>query len=121
VISLEAIPLFRDLSSAELQTLRLITQELRFAAKQDIFLAGAPGDGMYFVKAGLVEISAGRDQRHVFSQLGPGEVFGEMSVIEQRPRSANATAAQDSEVYFLPRAEMQSFIQRTPVLAFALL
>jgi signal transduction histidine kinase len=121
VISLEAIPLFRDLNGAELQTLRLITQEQRFATGQDIFLEGAPGDGVYFVKSGLVEISAGRGDRHVFSRLGPGEIFGEMSVIEQRPRSANASAAQDSEVYFLPRGEMLSFIQHSPGLAFALL
>jgi len=121
VISLEAIPLFRNLSPNELQSLRLITQELRFSAGQDIFLEGGPGDGVYFVKSGLVEISAGRGARHVFSQLGPGEIFGEMSVIEQQPRSANASAAPDAEVYFLPRGEMLSIIQRSPGLAFALL
>ncbi|MDR3457574.1 MAG: ATP-binding protein [Verrucomicrobiae bacterium] len=121
MIPLETIPLFRNLNPAEFQALRMITQERHFAAGQDIFLEGAPGDGVYFVKDGLVEISAGQGQRHVFSRLGPGEIFGEMSIIEHRPRSANATAAQDSEVYFLPRGEMLPFIQRSPGLAFALL
>lgn len=119
--SLEAIPLFRNLNPFELQALRMITQERHFTAGHDIFLEGAPGDGVYFVKNGLVQISAGQTARRVFSQLGPGEIFGEMSVIEHRPRSANATAAQDSDVYFLPRGEMLTFIQRSPGLAFALL
>lgn len=121
MISLEAIKLFRNLNPHELQALRLITQVRHFTAGQDIFLEGAPGDGVYFVKSGLVEISAGKGSRHVFSQLGPGEIFGEMAVIEHRPRSANASAAHDSDVYFLPRGEMLSFIQGSPGLAFALL
>ncbi len=44
-----------------------------------------------------------------------------MAVIEHRPRSATASAAQATEVYFLPRGEMLSFIERSPGLAFALL
>jgi len=121
VISLEAIPLFRNLNRSELQALRLIAQEKKFVTGQEVFLEGAPGDGVYFVKDGLVEISAGKGERHVFSRLGPGEIFGEMSIIEHRPRSATASAAQDSEVYFLPRGEMLPFIERSPGLAFALL
>jgi signal transduction histidine kinase len=123
VTTLEAIPLFRNLSRNELQALRLIAQEKKFAAGQEIFREGAPGDGVYFVKSGSVEISSivGGGQRHVFSQLGAGEIFGEMAVIEHRPRSATASAAQDSEVYFLPRGEMLSFLENSPGLAFVLL
>ena len=121
MLTLETIPLFRLLNRNELQALRLITLERQFAAGQDIFLEGAPGDGVYFVKSGLVEISAGKGERHVFSRLGPGEIFGEMAVIELRPRSANASAVQATEVFFLPRGEMLSFIEHSPGLAFALL
>jgi signal transduction histidine kinase len=121
VATLETIPLFRHLNRAELQALRLIVQERRFAAGQEIFREGSPGDGVYFVKSGLVEISAGTDARRVFSRLGPGEIFGEMAVIELLPRSATATAAPETEVYFLPRGEMLTFIQHSPALAFAML
>ena len=119
--TLEAIPLFRQLNRSELQAIRLIAQERKFAAGQEIFREGMPGDGVYFVKSGLVEISAGQGARHVFSQLGPGEVFGEMAVIELRPRSATASAVAATEVYFLPRGEMLSFIEHSPALALALL
>jgi signal transduction histidine kinase len=121
VITLEAIPLFRDLNRMELRALRTITQERKFRAGQEIFQEGATGDGVYFVREGLVEISAGQGDRRVFTRLGEGEIFGEMAIIEQRPRSATATAAADTEVYFLPRGEMLTFLQRSPGLAFALL
>jgi signal transduction histidine kinase len=121
VITLEAIPLFRHLNRTEFQALRLITQERHFDAGQEIFREGAPGDGVFFVKDGLVEISAGAGGRRILSRLGHGEIFGEMAIIENRPRSATATAVQDSDVYFLPRVEILAFIERSPGLALSLL
>jgi signal transduction histidine kinase len=120
-MTLETIPLFRLLNRDELQALRFISQERQFSAGQEIFHEGAPGDGVYFVKSGTVEISAGQTERRVFSRLGPGEIFGEMAIIEHRPRSATASAAEPTEVFFLPRGEMLTFIERSPGLAFALL
>ncbi|MEI9863294.1 MAG: cyclic nucleotide-binding domain-containing protein [Limisphaerales bacterium] len=123
MVGLESIALFRNLKPGELKALRLITQERNFAPGAEIFREGTPGDGVYFVKDGLVEICgfAGSNVRRVFSQLGPGEIFGEMAVIEQLPRSASAVALKDTQVYFVPRGEMLSLIERTPALAFGLL
>ncbi|MDD5140614.1 MAG: ATP-binding protein [Verrucomicrobiales bacterium] len=120
---LDSIALFRDLNLEELQALRLITQERQFTAGSEIFREGTPGDSVYFVKAGRVEISGfvSSNVHRVFSQIGPGEIFGEMAVIEHRPRSATATALLDTEVYFIPRDEMLSLIKRSPALAFGLL
>jgi signal transduction histidine kinase len=123
VVALESITLFRYLGRDELQALRFIAQERHFAAHAEIFHEDDPGNGVYFVKEGLVEISSlvGDSERHAFSQLGPGEIFGEMAVIEHRPRSATAIAVKDTDVYFLPRGEMLSLIERSPALAFSLL
>jgi signal transduction histidine kinase len=123
MVGLKSIALFRSLNNGESQALRSMTQERRFAAGCEIFQEGDSGDGVYFVKDGLVEISGlvGGNTRRAFSQLGPGEIFGEMAVIEQRPRSATATALKDTEVYFIPRGEMLSLIERSPTLAFGLL
>lgn len=119
--TLETIPLLRHLTRADLQALRAITQEKRFLDGQEIFREGAPGDGVYFVKSGSVVISAGAGARRVFSRLGQGEIFGEMAIIEHRPRSATAAAAGETEVFFLPRGELLPFIQHSPALSFALL
>ena len=123
MVGLESIALFRNLPREELAVLRLIAQERRFPADAEIFREGAPGDGVYFVKDGLVEISGlvAGNTRRVFSQLGDGEIFGEMAAIEHRPRSATATALRATQVYFLPRGEMLSLIERSPGLAFSLL
>jgi signal transduction histidine kinase len=123
VVALESIALFRNLGQDELSALRSITREHPLAAGHEIFREGDGGNGLYFVKSGLVEISGlvGGNIRRVFSQLGPGEVFGEMAVIEQRPRSATATTLKETVVYFVPREEMLSLVQRVPSLAFDLL
>lgn len=123
MIELESVNLFRDLKRDELKALRAVTQARRFAAGREIFRQGDPGDGVYFVKSGQVEISGvvGANARRVFSQLGPGEIFGEMAVIEHRPRSAAATALKDAELYFIPRDEMLKLIRRSPGLTFNLL
>jgi signal transduction histidine kinase len=121
--ALESAELFRPLKLEEKAALRRMAQERSFAAGQEVFREGDPGDGAYVVKDGLVEISGqlGQDTRRVFSQIGPGGVFGEMAVIEQLPRSACATVIRPATVYFLPRAGMLSMIERSPALAAALL
>jgi CRP-like cAMP-binding protein len=120
-MNLESIPMFRHLSPAELDALRLIAQERKFAAGREIVQAGAPGDGVYFVKDGYVEISAGQGNTRVFTRLGPAEIFGEMAIIEDRPRSATVKAVMDTEVYFLPRNEILAFLEHSPGLKQALL
>jgi signal transduction histidine kinase len=120
---LESVALFQGLSPVEWQGLRRIAQERQFAAGQEIFREGDPGDGVHVIRDGSVEIAHLTDlQEHrVFSRLGPGEIFGEMAVIEDLPRSATATAAKDTRVYFIPRDEMLALLKRSPGLAFNVL
>src|SRR6185503_18518436 len=119
MVPLESSKPFRMLGSADLAVLRQIARERKVQAGQDIFKEGDNGDGVYVVKDGLVEISVrvGENVNRVFSQVGPGELFGEMAVLEMKPRSATATAAKDSAVYFIPRDEMLAMIDRSPALA----
>ena len=123
MVELEAVELFRQLNRKELQDLREISREKHFPAHSRIFMEGDQGDGLYVIKDGLVEIVhlAGTEVRNVFSRLGPGEIFGEMAVIESRPRSATAIAAQDTRVFFIPREEMRMLLQHSPGLAFNVL
>jgi signal transduction histidine kinase len=123
VITLETSTLFHQLSPAELDALRQIASEQLFARGKEIFKEGDRGDGVYLVKEGTVEISGlvAPNLRHVFSSLGPGDIFGEMAVIDQKPRSACATAGTDTTVYFIPRSEILSLVERSPALALGLL
>src|SRR5437762_136674 len=92
MVTLEASELFGELNSEELSGLRRIALERTFAPGQEIFKEGDAGDGVYLLREGAVEISGlvGENVRRVFSQVGPGEIFGEMAVIEDKPRSACA-------------------------------
>ena len=123
MVALESVNLFRSLAPDELQNLCAIAQERRFAAGTEVFREGDPGDGVYVVKDGLVEISAlvGADVRRAFSQFGPGEIFGEMAVVEQQPHPATATALKDTTAYFIPREEMRALLRRSPAFAFNVL
>jgi signal transduction histidine kinase len=123
MVALESAELFRNLQPDELRALRSVTLERQYAAGQDIFHEGDPGDGVYVVKDGLVEISGllNQDTRRVLAQIPPGGMFGEMAVIEHRPRSASAKAATESIVYYIPRGEMLSLIKRSPGLSLSLL
>ena len=120
---LESVGLFQGLNGGEWQSLRRMAQERGFAAGREIFREGDPGDGVYVIRDGLVEIAHFMDgkEHRVFSQLGPGEIFGEMAVIENLPRSATVIAARDTRVYFIPRDEMLALLKRSPGLAFNLL
>ena len=115
--------LFRELDPKELQALRDIAEERFFSAGTRIFSENDPGDGVYVIQDGLVEIAhLVGDQAHcVFSKFGPGEIFGEMAVIEDRPRSATTTAVKETRVYFIPRVQMIELLRRSPALSLKLL
>lgn len=116
---MESAELFRNLDAEVHAALHRMAEERTYAAGQEVFREGDPGDGIYVVKSGLVEISGqmGTELRRVFSQIAAGGIFGEMAVIEQLPRSAFAVVVQPATIYFLPCAGMVDLIEQTPVLA----
>jgi signal transduction histidine kinase len=116
VVGIESSKLFSRLPIPALEQLRAAVAEKTFADSQLIFKEGDPGDGLYVVKAGTVEISAEvRDgHRQVLSALTSGEMFGEMAVLDQQPRSACASARGATSVYFLPREPFHDVIRRFP-------
>lgn len=123
MVTLESCKLFSVLTPAELTELRENAREQNFPAGHDIFREGDAGDGIYLVRSGRVQISAmvGEKERHVFSSLQPGEIFGEMAVVDNQPRSACATAETDAVVYFIPRTPLLAMLDRSPRLCLALM
>jgi signal transduction histidine kinase len=122
VVALESSKLFCHLGPEELTALGGTAREKTFSAGHQIFKEGDDGDGVYIIKEGLVEISALVNQlRHVFSKIGPGDMFGEMAVLDDKPRSASAIAACQTTVYFIPRADMLTLLASWPVLSLTLL
>lgn len=123
MVTLDACPLFLRLAPPELDILRAAAIERKFSGEQEIFKEGDTGDGVYVVKSGAVRISGlvGNDVRHVFATIKPGEIFGEMAVLENKPRSASAVAVGETTVYFIPRDAMLRLVEASPQLAMELL
>lgn len=118
MISLESSKLFKGLPASTLERLRKTTAEKKFADSEMVFREGERGDGMYLVKSGRVQISAlvGKDQRQVLTELPPAEIFGEMAVLDDQPRSASASAVGETVVVFIPRATLHETIRECPEL-----
>ena len=88
---------------------------------QVIFEEGMPGDYMYVVNDGMVEISKAQATRSILlATLGKGEFFGEMALVDQSPRSARAVAgANGAKVLCVDRAHFVYLVSQQP--AFALI
>jgi len=123
VISLKSNRLFSSLPEAEWQKLEQSAQVLSFPAGRHIFKEGDPGDGVYVVKSGRVQISGHVDsgERYVFSKFEAGDMFGEMAVLDNKPRSASATAETDTDLYFIGRDYVLSLLRHSPEFSSALI
>jgi signal transduction histidine kinase len=119
VSSLESCDLFKDLNPAMLEALKASAAERVYAEGAVVFEEGAPGDGLYVVEEGEVEITVSLDggPHRPVSRLGPGEPFGEMALIENKPRSATARVTRSSRLSFLPSEVLHTIIDKHPPLA----
>src|SRR5260221_2628444 len=114
--------LFVELLAAELQTINDTAKMIRFHAGEVIFRQGDPGDGLYCIEEGEVEIRAIiQEQQRVLSRLGPARFFGEMAVIDGQPRSATAVAAAETVLSFIPCSELLRALDRSPRLLLSLM
>jgi signal transduction histidine kinase len=106
------------------EVIRKVATERRAAAGEEVFREGDAGDGLYLLAEGAVEIcvSIEKGGKQVLARIGPGEVFGEMAVIEEQdvPRSAGAVALVESRLFFCTREAFLRVIQGTPELGLSL-
>ncbi len=89
-----------------------------FAAGQSVFKAGDPGDSMYIVNEGEVEILDGATSLEV---VGPGSIFGELALIDDEPRSATAVAKTDCKLVAVDRRRFEFMVTETPFFALAVM
>lgn len=85
-----------------------------FSAGQKIFEAGQPGEAMYFVKTGEVKIML--DDKSLCT-VGPGEIFGEMALLDAKIRYANAIAITDCQLVAINEKYFNFLVQEHPYFA----
>lgn len=120
---LKEVPIFALLDDQEREALAEKVEERNFKAGQALFNHGDPGDAMYIVVTGAVEIFFKNDtgERIVLETARPGDFFGEISLLDQGPRTASAHAKEDCHVIEVDRGDLDEFIRARPGAAMDLL
>ena len=120
---LRQVGLFESLDDAEIDALSELTFTRTFTKDTVIILAEEEGDTLFIIKNGQVKVSIVSEEGRevILSLLGGGAVFGELSLLDGKPRSANVVATEDTELLMLRRTDFVQLIYKTPQIATALL
>jgi CRP/FNR family cyclic AMP-dependent transcriptional regulator len=121
--TLRHVPLFESLDDEAAGKLCQLLASIDCKAKTSLFRAGDEGDAMYLIERGKVRISVrttdGRDM--TLTELGRGDFFGEMALLDGQSRSADAIVAEDARLAVLSREHFLSFVRSSPDVALELL
>lgn len=119
---LARVPLLHELAPEELERLAERTRRERFASGTDIVEIGAPGRSLYLVAEGVVQVvypAASSDFE--LARLGPGDFFGEMALLNDKPRSATVRALTEVDALVLDKEDFRRVVGEMPGLALRLL
>ncbi|MCS7259656.1 MAG: cyclic nucleotide-binding domain-containing protein [Anaerolineae bacterium] len=119
---LKRMPLFTDIERVHLDTVAACLV-LRYVPAGDVLFApGDPGDAMYFIETGQIEIlsTESDDTPHILARLIPGDYFGEMALLTGKSRTVMARAARHTSLWALYRADFDALLVKLPVLMTAL-
>jgi len=116
-------PLFASVPTELLDELAAKAKMVRVEAREILFSKGDPGDRLYLVAKGLIRIgvlsSEGREV--TYGLIKPGQLFGEIAVLDGKERSADATAMEATELIALERKDVHAFLHKHPVQALHLI
>jgi CRP/FNR family cyclic AMP-dependent transcriptional regulator len=112
-------PIFCDLDPEAFDQLCRYAKHTTLKRGAAIFSKGDPGNSMIAVISGTVKISvsSAEGRSAILNLIGPGEIFGEMSVLDGQPRSADCTANTSCEIFVIDRREFLPFVRSQPALA----
>jgi len=110
--TLRQVPLFESLDDSAAKQLCELMETLDCEAQKVMFRAGDAGDAMYIIERGKVRIYVQATDGHevTLTDLGRGDFFGEMALLDGQRRSANAVVAEDARLAVLSREHFLSFI-----------
>lgn len=117
------VPVFQRLTAEERRVFAGLVREQRVARGALIVRQGDPGDALYVVRAGQVKVTVmGEDGREVIlGTLGATAHFGELALLDGRPRSAHVLAMEATTLYVLRREDFRRQVEQMPRVAWALL
>ncbi len=110
------------MSEEEMESLSKVAVDSEVKKKQPIYLAGDPGENLYFLKTGRVKISKIDESGKEFTLtlLEPGEIFGELGLFDDSPRETSAVALENSLICLIKRRDFEKYTSNKPELSFKL-
>lgn len=120
---LRKVPLFSELNEGELTSIAKLASSIDVQKKNIVVQEFDPGDSMYVILSGEVKISTysvdGREV--VLALLGKGSFFGEMSLLDEQPRSATVTTMTDAKLAHIRRRDLVPLLMERPAITLKLL
>lgn len=117
---LSQIPIFQGLHKLALGELLGIMVARKYLPDEVVFEEGETGRALFIIESGEVAViksithSPENTEKKVITRLGPGSFFGEMALLEERPRSATVKTTQGSVLYFIYKVKFDSFVEKHP-------
>ena len=119
---LKHVHLFEGLDRKSLEAIANAAVEQSYTAGQDIVRQGDTGVGAFILKSGRVEAVQDRGgHQHKLTELKPGDVFGEMALLDEFPRSATVRAVEPTTCLGIQRWHFRGILESHPQIALALL
>jgi CRP/FNR family cyclic AMP-dependent transcriptional regulator len=114
---LKKVTLFEGLSTRELGMIDELLHQRRYLGGEVIFDEGEEGQGLFVVLEGRVRIARSESGAETLLELGPGSFFGEVALLDESERTAQARAIDDTLIVALFRAEFHSLLQTHSAIA----
>ena len=116
---LKGTDLFAEIDDETLHELRLSARALTFRKNTVLISEGETGESLYIIKSGNVNIYVSDDQGNeiVLSNLGPGSYFGEVSLLDNEPRTASAITLERTEIVAIAKADFMICVEKHPKIA----
>jgi CRP-like cAMP-binding protein len=120
---LREIPVFHGLTPKQINEVSGLCHERRYKPDETVFKEHAPGEGVFIILSGRVEIFSGgaNGNNQPLAVLEKGEFFGELSLLDSEKRSATARAIDDCRLLAFLRPDLQSLSKRNPQIGYLIL
>ncbi|HRZ87695.1 MAG TPA: cyclic nucleotide-binding domain-containing protein [bacterium] len=119
IIFLKKVALFADMSSDELLAIAQISREESYASGTVVFNEGDPGDKMYLIASGKIDLSKRSDGSSArIASLSSGSCFGEMAILTDAGRTLTAVAAEPSVLLSICKEDFKTIVEEVPSVPF---
>src|SRR3981081_3795980 len=118
-VILKMNPMFSDLGADELARISGLCHTQQLGVGELLFQKGDNGDALFGIRRGQIRIETGTadGNRLTLNFMGPGDLFGEVAVLDGQRRTADATAGEATELFVLRREDFLAHLEREPKVA----